>query len=418
MAQNALSSVLASLLCLAGFEARAGNDACAPLHIGAALVKNGTFVLPVAPNSIVDGQLTRSIIDYLPASALVALPSERLEPVQNAQYISENYRQVLSDTGVKGLVRCTEIEPLLPGDWLIAVGDQDIVILQPAKEEKRSSFSKRSGRYVRVIAEPKSGESSYVVSLPWTAADAASEDRGRLDIRWVASGKVKRVNPSDVAKMINSAPTIARQITAGEEAADVVEDVVAEGYSWLAKKLVPGDVAKAKSYLTEVALNPCTAELKASASIGSTFLGTGLKMEAGLSLKQQGMRYFLEAFSQRAFETKFGPVMVGLRRVACNGNNIERLQEYIVEGEGMEGVIISLDHLPPGVKTGWDAGLKSEEFRKKMVRISGYTSYQALHDFLQRQASEGSWLARLNEAERRTFIAFMVRELAYFDSSH
>ncbi|WP_420347610.1 hypothetical protein [Pelagibius sp.] len=384
----------------------------------ATVVKEGAFLINEKPDLVINGRRTRGLKTYLPIGTVAIVTGKRVAIKDSKTKIPAYYEPVITNAGISGLLRADLYKMLPPGKWLVATSEDQITVLQPHKLEQRSNFTKRVGRYVRLIEDPAVGDEYYRVSLHWAKNANGEEDIGRVDASYVEEGSLVYVDTSNLREFIEKTPSIEKVYTQSDAMAGATDKMLGEAHDWIIGKLnskYSGDVDKLKSYLTNVTLAPCDIELNAKVTVDGTFLGTGLRLETPLSLKPKGRIYYMDAYRPTKFDSDLGKHFVVFREIKCIGNLPNRMNSMIIQGSNVRGLDLILDNLPENLRGPWDSNFKSDKFRTRMVVVDGAARYSNLFNYIQKQATPGTWLGELKKHELNAFTAYLISVIAHFE---
>jgi hypothetical protein len=160
----------------------------------------------------------------------------------------------------------------------------------------------------------------------------------------------------------------------------------------------------------------CILSTSANSELGFKLFGSGLGFKLDAQLKEKDTLYMFE--THVLMRGNNATTYTLLRNVICDGLTREQMV-YMTFQEGFyspdKREIIRLEDLAKS-RSPWNVTLQSDEVAIKMIRISGWESYNATYTQLEQMIDAGGgYIAQLPKPDQQILLNFLVQQIAFFE---
>ncbi len=386
--------LLALLLVPGAFVAAQAETAQAYVHFGAVL-------LGEAPAG--NRNARRPRIGYLPIGTVVSYdasaPKTRIFNYSDDVY--ENYLRVRSNIGFAGYIRDDLVTALGDDEILLPLGyniniralDSDEVLAQISR-----AATKDASTPVEIIGE---APEYYVVRLTRPAGVDATVVEGRISRPLVDGGRL--------LKLSNRSDRVLPEIRVGSPA-QFVDERLAEFGAFVSER-AGESAATVVEFLARMNALRCRVSSAADAQLSAKIFGTGLGLRFDFVLAERNAIYSIKTLSY-SLDGRDYASFYELHDVRCVDGIPHRLANLVLvdAGDPSRQIIISLEDLPPGLKSNW-ARFDTDSSRK-MIIVDGFTAY---NEFMLHIGQSG-FLRDLPYRDRLVLSHALLEELAHFST--
>ncbi len=384
-------AVLALLLLPAVFQDAQAATTQAYVHFGAVVLGEATTD---------NRNARRPRVGYLPIGTVVsfdaAAPKTRI--FNYADDIYENYIRVRSSIGFEGFIRDDLVTELDAREILVPLGyniniralDSNAVLAQVSR-----AADKNGSTPVEIV-----GEEAEYYRVRVDRADTETIE-GRISRPLVDGGRLVRLS--------NHSDRFLPDIRVGSPA-QFVDERLADFGAFVSERA--GESATTiVEFLKQMNALRCRISSAADAQLSAKIFGTGLGLRFDFVLAERNAIYSIKTLSYsldgREYESFYE-----LHDVRCVDGIPHRLANLVLVAveDPSRQIIISLEDLPPGLKSNWVRF--DTDSSRKMIIVDGVTAY---NEFMQHIGKSG-FLRDLPYRDRLVLSHALLKELAHFST--
>jgi len=376
------------------------------------LVKQGSFLLSIKPDTLRDGLLVHSLVGYLPTGTRVIVKEKHV--VTNLSTSNdETYYYVKSDLGIRGLIREDLLIQAKGRKLAVSIASYPIPIHRPNATLQTSkikfTLGRYGGNYLEITGE--STEGFYDVVLHRSNHESTNlpeTEEARLKKLYVKTKQVSLLDPED--ESLNSEFGVAWSSVVS------IDNDYLNGLIETVRKNIDGDFDKVKAILGDINNLQCLMDGSVNGELGFKVFSNGFSLNLDTSIKEKGVKYIFEG--QRLYGKESAKYYSGIGVIKCDGLKPIRMESFTIQ-ENMysdsKRFSVSLADLENS-KSKWISTLQDASISNKMVRISGWDEYNQLIKELNEYATRGNgYLSTLPEKARMLLLNYIVSRIGFFE---
>jgi len=387
--------------------------ACADSHeTDYGLVREGSFLLSMTPDTYRDGVRVHSLIGYLPTGTRVIVgDAHQVTNLKTSE--DETYYSVRSELGVHGLIREDLLIKSNGKKLAVSIASFPIQVHQPNatldSPRKRFTLGRHGGNYLEVTGETEPGFYDVVLHRQnIEGTNLPATEKARLKKFYVERGQVALLDPDD-SSLRGEFDIFWTEIPFANEQLfiDAIQQI---------KERTGEDFDKIKAVMTDINDLQCLLSSSLNGELGFKIFSNGFSLGLDVGLKDKGIKYIFET---RKLNSGSGPKYYsGIGVVKCDGLKPQRLQSFTIQ-EGLysshKRFSVTLADLEQS-SSKWITTLQGKGIANKMVRISGWSEYSALLKELNQYAQQGNgYLSELTEKSRLILLNYIVSSIGFFE---
>ena len=401
-----IMAVLACVLTVTGSAAAVHGETFSP-----AIVKLNAFLLSRHPDTQRDDSQVHSLVGYLPSGTKVWV-GQATELTNLTEGRRETYHYVYSELGYQGLLREDLFIPVTQNPIAVATASYDIPLFQPTATlesmKKRLTLGRYGGNFLEIVGESEPGFYDVILHRANPTDRYPARENCRLWKKHEQEGHVSVVRPESVVEDTRSIPQWTRGLPLDAQLIDEIIAAVQDTYK--------DQIAAIRGFLGDLSNLQCLVGADANAELGFKLFSTGLAFNLDMAVKEQAHKYTFEKYQIRSLKAQ--KVFTVLRNIRCDGADPERLEQITIQ-EGAYNPAkryrVRLKDLKAAT-TKWVTTLQGAAIPDKMIRISGFDTYNRAIQELEDFATTGNgYLSTLSATDRAVILNFILSKIAYFE---